>query len=136
MQHVTAPRIAILGSLIALLGGALSPVLGFYATLVAAAVLLGAGFLAYITAVDRPSALAAIDLVVCSVVAMLLLADASLRFPLVVSSAVPSASTALAEVALALSVAATCLPGFAWAYRFVSQRPEAERWRRLIDTAF
>ena len=100
-------------------------------------------------AVDRPSARAATELVVCAVIAMLVLADASVRFPAVVSSVVPSASMALAEVALGLAIAAVVAPLFAPAYRVVERgvagagvdvgavvQRSAKRWRRLIDTAF
>ena len=103
MRYVTAARIAVLGSALALVAFVLPAGFGLYLTLLAAAVLLGAGFMAYMTAVERPSAMAATDLVACAVIAMLVLADASLRFPSVVDSSVPGASMALAKVALALA---------------------------------
>ena len=149
MRHVTAARIAVLGSALALVAFVLPAGLGLYLTLLAAAVLLGAGFMAYMTAVERPSAMAATDLVACAVIAMLVLADASLRFPSVVDSSVPSASMALAKVALALAIATAVAPVFAPLLRLVTGgastgRPEvgaalqrsAKRWRRRIDTAF
>lgn len=150
MRHVSSIRIAVAGSALALVATAMPSVVGFYTTLVAAAVLLGAGSMAYITAVDRPSALAATDLVACAVVAMLLLADASVRFPSVMSSQAPSASRALAELALILAAAGAVLPAVTWAWRWASGRlgyrggsgvgaalqRSAKRWRRLIDTAF
>jgi len=149
MRYVSSTRIAILGSALAVLSAGLPTVLGFYATLVAAAILLGAGFLAYMTAVERPSALAATDLVVCAVVSMLVLADASIRFPTVVDGTASSASSALAETALILSIAGAILPVLAPAYRYASRAASADvaahlgevahrsarRWRRLFDTA-
>jgi hypothetical protein len=117
MSYITPMRIAVLGSALGLLAFVLPPALGLYLTMLAAAVLLGAGFMAYVTAVDHPSALAATDLVVCAVIAMLVLADASVRFPSVVSSDVPSASMALAEVALALAIAGSIAPVLAPVYR-------------------
>ncbi len=149
MRYVTAARIAVLGSALALVAFVLPAGFGLYLTLLAAAVLLGAGFMAYMTAVERPSAMAATDLVACAVIAMLVLADASLRFPSVVDSSVPGASMALAKVALALAVATAVAPVFAPLLRLVTggastgrsevgaalQR-SAKRWRRLIDTAF
>ena len=116
MSYITPMRIAVLGSALGLLAFVLPPA-GLYLTMLAAAVLLGAGFMAYVTAVDHPSALAATDLVVCAVIAMLVLADASVRFPSVVSSDVPSASMALAEVALALAIAGSIAPVLAPVYR-------------------
>ena len=86
MRYVSAARIAVLGSALALVAFVLPAGFGLYLTLLAAAVLLGAGFMAYMTAVERPSAMAATDLVACAVIAMLVLADASLRFPSVVDS--------------------------------------------------
>ena len=149
MRHVTAARIAVLGAALALVAFVLPAGLGLYLTLLTAAVLLGAGFMAYMTAVERPSAMAATDLVACAVVAMLVLADASLRFPSVVDSSVPSASMALAKVALALAIATAVAPVFAPALRLVTSgastgrsdvgaaiQRSAKRWRRLIDTAF
>jgi hypothetical protein len=142
-------RIAVLGSALALLAFALPAAPGLYLTMLAVAVLFGAGSMAYITAVDRPSAIAATDLVVCAVIAMLVLADASVRFPSVVSSDVPSASMALAQVALALAIAGSIAPVFAPVYRSVARavsgagvdvegalQRSAKRWRRLFDTAF
>ena len=120
MRYVTAARIAVLGSALALVAFVLPAGLGLYLTLLAAAVLLGAGFMAYMTAVERPSAMAATDLVACAVIAMLVLADASLRFPSVVDSSVPSASMALAKVALALAIATAVAPVFAPALRLVT----------------
>lgn len=149
MRYVTAARIAVLGSALALVAFVLPAGFGLYLTLIAAAVLLGAGFMAYMTAVERPSAMAATDLVACAVIAMLVLADASLRFPSVVDSSVPDASMALAKVALALALATAVAPLFAPLLRLVTgggssgrsdvgaalQR-SAKRWRRRIDTAF
>ena len=122
-------RIAVLGSALGLLAFVLPPALGLYLTMLAAAVLLGAGFMAYVTAVDRPSAMAATDLVVCAVIAMLVLADASVRFPSVVSSDVPSASMALAEVALALAIAGSIAAGTGTRVPDGGSRPWWERSR-------
>jgi hypothetical protein len=150
MQYVTSTRIAVVGAAIAVIAAGMPSVLGLYITLVAAAVLLGAGFMAYVDAVDRPSALAATDLIVCSVVTMLVLSDVAVRFPSVVSTTVPSASLVLAEAAFALAIAGALLPLVVMAWNHVigwtsgpgssgvgrTVQRSVKRWRRLIDTAF
>jgi hypothetical protein len=151
MRHITPSRIALAGALLALLATGMPSAVGFYVSLMAAAILLGAGSMAYVQAVDEPSALAAVDLVACAIIAMLVLADVAVRFPAVFSSTVPTASRILAETATVLALAGTLLQTFAtfngghlpdFGYARADAGPGAaiqrslKRWWHRIDTAF
>lgn len=150
MRHITPSRIAVAGALLALVATGLPAMVGFYVSLMAAAALLGAGSTAYLRAVDEPSAMAATDLVVCALVAMLVLADVAVRFPDVFSSAVPTAARVLADAALVLALAGAVMQTIASfagkdladlgytrrdGHAGVVQR-SLKRWWQRIDTAF
>ena len=103
---LTPARIAACGSLAAV-GAVTAPTLiGFYVSLIAVAVLLGAAFAAYLAVVDHPHEWAVFELAACTVAALLTLAGTSLRFPAVVAGSTPAAAVKLAWLALAVAAAA------------------------------
>ncbi len=101
----------------------ISAAASFYLTALALAGVLGVGFAAYLTLVERPRPLAWAEAVAAAAAVGLLGCDCAVRFPDVVRGAVPAAaqtlgSAALAACALALAaglLASVPLPGLRWA---------------------
>jgi hypothetical protein len=104
--HLTPARAATAAALAGAAAGTAPTLLGFYVSVVAVAVLLGAAFAAYLAVVDDPCEWAVFELGACAVAALLALAGASLRFPAVVAGTTPWASTRLGWLALAVAAAA------------------------------
>ena len=101
--HVTPSRIAAAAAIAVALASLAPALIGFYVTIVAVAVMLGAAFAAYLAVVDEPGEWAVFELATCAVAALLTLAGTSLRFPDVVAGTIPSASVKLAWLALAVA---------------------------------
>lgn len=105
-RRLTPARVASAAALAALVAASAPTLIGFYVSLIAVVVLLGAAFAAYLAVVDDPREWAMFELGACSVAALLTLAGTSLRFPAVVSGTTPSAAVRLAWLALAVAAAA------------------------------
>jgi hypothetical protein len=102
-RHFTPSRIAAVAAVAVAVSSLAPALIGFYLTIVAVAVMLGAAFAAYLAVVDEPGEWAVFELGTCAVAALLTLAGTSLRFPDVVAGAIPSASVKLAWLALAVA---------------------------------
>ena len=103
---LTPARVAACAALAAV-GAVTAPTLiGFYVSLMAVAVLLGAAFAAYLAVVDDPTEWAMFELGACAAAALFTLAGTSLRFPAVVAGDTPSAAVKLAWLALAVAAVA------------------------------
>ena len=126
MTHVTPSRAAAGAAALAVLGSWLSPALGFYLTLVACAGLMGASLHAYLGVVDAPEPARVVELAACSIAGLLLVVDASIRFPELLGPTAPSSAAKLAELAFGLTVAAVVTPAVATAYH----RLVSASWRR------
>jgi hypothetical protein len=132
MTYVTPTRAAAGAAALAVLGSWLSPVLGFYLTLVACAGLMGASLQAYLEVVDAPDPARVVELAACSVAGLLLVVDASIRFPALLGPTAPPAAAKLAQVAFGLTIAAVLTPAVAAA----CTRMVPASWRRQTrDTA-
>lgn len=105
-HRLTPARVAACAALAAVAAVTAPTLIGFYVSLIAVAVLLGAAFAAYLAVVDDPREWAVFELGACTVAALLTLAGTSLRFPAVVAGDTPSAAVKLAWVALAVAAAA------------------------------
>jgi len=105
-RQLTPARVAACAALAACAAVTVPTLIGFYVSLVAVAVLLGAAFAAYLAVVDDPGEWAMFELGACTVAALFTLAGTSLRFPAVVAGNTPSAAVKLAWLALAVAVAA------------------------------
>lgn len=126
MTHVTPTRAAAGAAALAVLGSWLSPALGFYLTLVACAGVMGASLQLYLELVDAPEPARAVELTACSIAGLLLVVDASIRFPALLGPAAPPSAARLAQLAFGLTIAAVVTPAVATAYyRLVSAS-----WRR------
>jgi hypothetical protein len=102
---------ALAGALLAVAAGALGSALAaFYLTALATAILLGAGFAAYLELVDRPGRRAAVELAATGLACGLLMADAAIRFPSVVSGVAPDGADALAAASFTLAAVACVAP--------------------------
>ena len=108
MRHVTAPRAAALAALLALAAGALAPsaLAAFYLTAVAAAGLIGAGFFAYLAAVERPLPGMLVALVCITVAAALVMVEAALEFPGTLAGGMPDGPGMLVLGAVVLAAVA------------------------------
>jgi hypothetical protein len=106
VPHITPARVAACAALAAAVAVTAPTLIGFYVSLVAVAVLLGAAFAAYLAVVDEPREWSMFELGACTVAALLTLAGTSLRFPAVVAGSTPSAAVRLAWLALAVAGAA------------------------------
>jgi hypothetical protein len=146
MERVTPTRAATAAAGLAVLAGAVAPALAMYLTVVATAGLLGAAFAAYLAAVDRPDAAALMESAACATAGMLVLVDAALRFPELLSGGGPPVAERLAQVAFGLVVAAVLAPAAVSAWRTAVGRAgapavdgfagrSARLWRRLVDAA-
>lgn len=113
MAHVTPIRVAAAGSLLAVLAGSAAPLLGFYLTVVAAAVLLGSAFVANLQVVDDARARRVAEAAVCALGGILVLVDASIRFPTVLGTSTPDSARLLAVTSLALTACAAALAAIA-----------------------
>jgi hypothetical protein len=105
-DQLTPARVAACAALAAAAAVTAPTLIGFYVSLVAVAVLLGAAFAAYLAVVDDPHEWAVFELGACAVAALLTLAGTSLRFPAVMAGDTPSAAVKLAWLALAVAGAA------------------------------
>lgn len=105
-RQLTPARVAACAALAAVAAVTAPTLIGFYVSLVAVAVLLGAAFAAYLAVVDDPREWAVFELGACTVAALFTLAGTSLRFPAVVAGTTPSAAVKLAWLALAVAAAA------------------------------
>jgi hypothetical protein len=105
MSHVTPPRAAFAAALAALLAGlaGTSPLISFYLTAVAAAALIGAGFMAYLRAVESPSPRSLLALAGSSLPAVLVMADAAIRFPQVLTASPPGGPGLLVQGAVVVA---------------------------------
>jgi hypothetical protein len=105
VKHLTAPRAATATSLLALIAaaGAPSPLIGFYVIAVAAATLIGCSFMAYLSAVDAPAPRTVLALAAIGLAAALVMADAAVRFPTMLSAHDPGGPGPLIQAALCLS---------------------------------
>ncbi|HEY3764221.1 MAG TPA: hypothetical protein VGL44_03610 [Gaiellales bacterium] len=102
-RHITPARIAALAAVAAVAAVTSSALIGFYVSMVAVAVMLGAAFTAYLAVVDETGEWAVFELGTCAVAALLTLAGTSIRFPAVVAGTTPSVAVKLAWLALAVS---------------------------------
>ncbi len=109
MPILTAPRASVAAALLAVLAGSVgpNPLIAFYLTAVALAGLLGASFLAYLDVIDAPSGSALAVLVACCAASVLVMIDATIRFPTVIAGT-PAGTGVLSLAALGL-VAGGCL---------------------------
>jgi len=105
-RQLTPARIAACAALASVAAVTVPTLIGFYVSLIAVAVLLGAAFAAYLAVVDEPHEWAVFELGACTAAALFSLAGTSLRFPAVVAGTTPSAAVKLAWLALAVSAAA------------------------------
>ena len=141
MVHLTSIRVATAASLLAVLAGSAAPLLGFYLTVVAAAVLLGSAFAAHLQVVDDTRSRTVVEAVICAVAGILVLLDASIRFPTILGTATPASARALAIAAFALTTAGLVLaaaasrvrPGSARRSLVQLARPLARGLRRLLE---
>jgi hypothetical protein len=102
-RHITPARVAACAALAAVAAATVPTLIGFYVSLMAVAVLLGAAFAAYLAVVDDPHEWALFEVATCTVAALLTLAGTSLRFPAVIAGDTPSAAVRLAWLALAVA---------------------------------
>jgi hypothetical protein len=126
MTHLTPTRAAAGAAALAVLGSWLSPALGFYLTLVGCAGVMAASLRAYLEVVDAPEPARVVELAACSVAGLLLVADASIRFPALLGPTAPPAAAKLAQLAFGLTIAAVVTPAVATAYN----RLVSASWRR------
>jgi hypothetical protein len=131
MTHLTPTRGAACAAAVAVLGAAAPPALGFYLTIVACAGLMGAALSAYLAVVDESSAARLIDVAACTVAGLLVVVDAAIRFPAVLEPTAPAAAARLAELAFALTAAATITPIAAPGYHALV----SSSWRRQTTRA-
>jgi hypothetical protein len=105
MKHLTAPRIALPASLAALSAEAASPspLVAFYIVAVAAAALIGSGFLAYLATVDAPSPRPLAALATIGVAGTMVMADAAMRFPMMLTARAPAGPGTLMIAAVTLT---------------------------------
>jgi len=106
MKLLTAPRAALLASVVALAAEAASPspLVAFYLVAVAAAALIGCGFYAYLAAVDGPAARTLLALGTIGLGAGLVMADAAMRFPMMLTARAPDGPSALVQASMALAM--------------------------------
>jgi hypothetical protein len=109
-RHLTPSRIAAVAAIAVAVASLAPALIGFYVTMVAVAVMLGAAFTAYLAVVDELGEWAVFELGTCAVAAQLTLAGTSLRFPDVVAGTIPSASVKLAWLALAVAAVGAGAP--------------------------
>ena len=102
MSHLTAPRAAFAAALAALVAGlaGAGPLIAFYFTAVSAAALIGAAFMAYLRAVESPSPRSMLALAGASLAAVLVMADAAVRFPQVLTASPPGGPGLLVQGAV------------------------------------
>jgi hypothetical protein len=103
---LTPARVAACAALASVAAATAPTLIGFYVSLIAVAVLLGAAFAAYLAVVDDPQEWAMFELGACTVAALFAVAGTSLRFPAVVAGNTPAAAVTLAWLALAVASAA------------------------------
>jgi hypothetical protein len=133
VRHLTAPRAATATAVLALGVATVgpSPLVAFYAVAVAAAALIGCGFLAYLSAVDAPSPRTVLALATIGLAAALVMADAAVRFPMLLSAHGPAGAGVLVQIAVVLSALSLlselpALPGRL-------PRPHADALRELLS---
>jgi hypothetical protein len=104
VKNLTAPRAATATALLALIAaaGAPSPLIGFYVIAVAAATLIGCSFMAYLSAVDGSAPRTVLALSAIGLAAALVMADAAVRFPTMLSAHDPGGPGPLIPAALGL----------------------------------
>jgi hypothetical protein len=105
MKHLTAPRCALLASIVTLAAEAASPspLVAFYVIAVAAAALIGCGFLAYLATVDAPTSRTLVALGTIGLAGGLVMADAAMRFPMMLTARAPHGPSALVQVSVVLA---------------------------------
>jgi len=106
MRFITPQRGGLSGALLAVAAGTIAPtnLVAFYATALAAAVLLFAAFCAYLDAAERLDVRSGVAIGGTGLAATLVLADAAIRFPAVLDPRAPGGAGALALVALIIAV--------------------------------
>jgi hypothetical protein len=111
MPNLTAPRASVAAALLAVFAGTLAPnpLIAFYLTAVALAGLLGASFLAYLEVIDQPSRSNLALLVACCAASLLVMVDATVRFPTVIAGT-SSGTGILSLAALAVVAAGSLAP--------------------------
>src|SRR3954468_2569677 len=91
---------------VAAAGLPISALAAFHVTALALAGLVGAGFAAYLAFVDRPRAVAGVELSLLALAAVLLACDAALRFPEILMRSQPPSAEALGSAACIACVGA------------------------------
>ncbi|MGN6379761.1 MAG: hypothetical protein ACTHNU_12470 [Gaiellales bacterium] len=129
MHHITAPRAAAAAAGLALLATWASPAVGFYLTLVACAGVMGASLDLYLHAVDGPPRARVVELAACGVAGLLLVVDASIRFPELLAPSAPPTAVRLAQVALGLTLAAVITPAATAAFHTLASGPRRRKAR-------
>jgi len=131
--HLTAPRAALGATLVALLAELLSPspLVAFYLVAVASAALIGAGFFAYLSAVDEPTSPRIAALALIGLAGGMVMAEAAMRFPQLLDARAPDGPgmlVLLAVVAAGVSLLSELpsLPGRL-------PRPAASALRELLS---
>jgi len=106
MSHLTAPRAALIAAVLAVVAPivATNALIAFYLTCVALAGMMGATFLAYLGVVDDPSSRSILDLVVCALAMLLVMADVAIRFPTILDGTAPAAAGTAALAALVVAL--------------------------------
>jgi hypothetical protein len=141
MAHLTSIRVAAAASLLAVVAGSAAPLLGFYLTVVAAAVLLGSAFAAHLEVVDDTRLRTVVEAVICAVAGILVLLDASIRFPTILGTSTPASARTLAVAAFVLTTAGLALAAVAsrvWGQSVRRSlvrlaRPLSRGLRRLVE---
>jgi len=112
MNRLTAPRLALLASTAGLAAEAASPssLIAFYVVAVAAAGLIGSAFLAYLANVDAPSPRSLAALASVGLAGALVMAEAALRFPMMLSPSQGPGALVVAAVVLCLLALLTEAP--------------------------
>jgi|1186.fasta_scaffold38311_3 hypothetical protein len=105
MKHLTAPRVAVLAASAALAAESASPspLVAFYVIAVSAAALIGSAFLAYLAAIDEPSPRSLAGLATIGLAGGMVMAEAAMRFPMMLSARAPAGPGTLVIAAVTLT---------------------------------
>jgi hypothetical protein len=102
MTITSSSRAAVAGALLAVAAGLIAPnnLLAFYMTALAAAVLMFAAFLAYLTAAEQLDRRTGLAVSTTGLAAALVMADAAVRFPALLDPRAPGGAGMMSVLAL------------------------------------